>query len=108
MTLRIGQKVGLRPEKREEYLALHRAVWPEVLAKLSEVGIRNYTIFVAGDELFSYFEFEGDDYPAAMAAVAADPVTQEWWELTDPCQTRLPGTPEGAQWLGLEEAFHLD
>ena len=29
--------VGVRPEKREEYLELHRAVWPEVEAKLTRV-----------------------------------------------------------------------
>ena len=105
---RFGSRVGLRPEKREEYLALHREVWPDVLAKLTEVGIRNYTIFLQGDELFGYYEFVGDDHAAAQAALAADPRTQEWWRLTDPCQQRLPGTPEGAQWQELTEVFHLD
>jgi len=37
-----------------------------------------------------------------------DPKTNEWWAVTDPCQIRLPGTPEGDQWLGIEEVFHSD
>ena len=35
------------------------------------------------------------------------PATRRWWALTDPCQERLPGTPEGEQWLPLPEVWHL-
>jgi L-rhamnose mutarotase len=43
-----------------------------------------------------------------MAAMAADPVTQDWWRLTDPCQQPMPGTAEGEHWAALEEVFHVD
>lgn len=97
------------PEHEAEYRRLHAEVYPEVLATLSRVGVRNYSIFVgniAGQKvLFSYFEFVGEDYAAACDEIAACPNTQRWWQLTDPCQQRLPGTPNGRQWLPLERVF---
>jgi L-rhamnose mutarotase len=81
--------VGVRPEKREEYLALHRAVWPGVVQKMTECGIRNYSIFISGDTLFAYYEYIGEDRDADMQRIADDPVSQEWWTHTDPCHVRI-------------------
>lgn len=105
---RYGSAIRLRPEHRERYLELHAVVWPEVEATLTASNIRNYTIWLLDDLLVSYFEYVGTDYAADMARIAADPDTQRWWELTDPCQERLPGTPEGQQWKSLPEIWHLD
>jgi L-rhamnose mutarotase len=91
-----------------EYRELHAAVWPGVLARIQVSGIRNYTIFLRAGVLFSYFEYVGDDYEADMAAMAADPVTQDWWRLTDPCQQPMPGAADGEKWSPLEEVFHVD
>ncbi len=99
--------VGLRPEQRERYLELHAQVWPEVESMLAAANIRNYTIFLRDDTLFSYYEYVGTDHAADLARIAADPATQRWWQLTDPCQERLPGTPEGEQWAPLTEVWHL-
>ncbi|MCU1477881.1 MAG: L-rhamnose 1-epimerase [Subtercola sp.] len=108
MTRRIAMTIGVREEKLDEYLRLHEVVWPDVTARLTEAGIRNYTIFRHGLTLFSYFEFDGDDLEGAFAFIAEDPVTQEWWKLTDACQVRVEGTPDGEQWLALDEVWHLD
>ena len=105
---RIASVIGLEPEHREEYLAYHRAVWPEVLATLTECNVHNYSIYRHGDLLFAYFEYTGDDYEADMAKMAADPATQRWWSVQEKLQTRLPGTPDGDQWLEIPEIFHLD
>lgn len=105
---RFGCVIGLNPERREEYLALHSAVWPAVEERLRLSHFTNYTIFVFGDLLFAYYEYTGDDYEADAAAIAADATTREWWTLTDPCQVRLPGTAEHEQWATMTEAWHLD
>ena len=105
---RYGCVIGLDPQRREEYLTLHSAVWPQVEARLSESHFTNYTIFIFGDQLFAYYEYTGDDYAADCAAIAADPTTQRWWTFTDPCQVRLPGTPDGEQWATMTEVWHLD
>lgn len=104
---RLAQTIRLRPERREEYLALHRQVWPGVEAALRAANVRNYSIFLRGDTLFGYFEYHGDDFEADMAAIAADPETRRWWTLTDPCQEPLPDAGTGGQWSDLTEIWHL-
>ncbi|SEI07218.1 MULTISPECIES: L-rhamnose mutarotase [unclassified Leifsonia] len=105
---RFGMVVGVRPEKREEYLELHRSVWPEVEAALVEGNIRNYSIYVFGDVLFAYYEYVGDDYEADMRRLDADPMTQRWLTHTDPCQVRVADERNpGALWQPLDEVWHL-
>jgi L-rhamnose mutarotase len=85
-------------------------VWPGVLRTIRACGITNYSIFLREPELllFSYFEYVGDDYSADMARMAADPVTQEWWELTIPLQRPLETRAEGEWWASTPEVFHVD
>ena len=104
---RIASVIRLRPEKADEYRRLHADPWPGVVERLRASHISNYSIFQHGDLLFSYFEYLGADFEADMAAIAADPVTRRWWELTDPCQECLPGTPEGKQWADIPSVFFM-
>jgi L-rhamnose mutarotase len=104
---RIAQTIRLRPERRAEYLALHRDVWPGVEAALRAANVRNYSIFLRGNTLFGYFEYHGEDFTADMASIAADPETQRWWRLTDPCQEPWPDAGAGGQWSDLTEIWHL-
>ncbi len=105
---RVASVIGLLPEKEAQYRSLHSSVWPGVLQTLRDNGITNYSIFLSGGVLFSYFEFVGSDYDRAMANIADDPVTQEWWTYTDPCQTPVATAKSGEWWSVLEEVFHLD
>ena len=105
---RFGMAARMVPEKREEYLELHRAVWPAVEDTIRVCGIRNFSIFVLGDVLFGYYEYIGDDYDADQARMAADPSTQEWWMLTAPCQLPFEPGASAANWQELDEAWHLD
>ncbi|MER5342881.1 MULTISPECIES: L-rhamnose mutarotase [Streptomyces] len=105
---RFATVIRLRPEKEAEYRALHSAVWPDILAALKRANIGNYSIFLRDGLLFSYLEYTGTDYAADTAAIAADPVSREWWALTDPCQRPLDTAAEGQWWAPAEEIFHLD
>lgn len=105
---RFATVIRLRPEKEAEYRALHAAAWPAVLAALKRARIGNYSIFLRDGLLFSYLEYTGDDYAADTAAIAADPVTREWWAHTDPCQQPLDSAGDGEWWSPAEEVFHLD
>jgi L-rhamnose mutarotase len=109
---RFGAVIELRPEKKDYYIELHAKTWPSVLEQIRESNIRNYSIYLAelGGKLylFAYYEYVGDDLEADMAKMAEDPETQRWWKETDPCQKRLPGTPDGQQWLKIPEVFHTD
>ena len=105
---RFGSLIKVKLEKLAEYKALHEDVWPGVLEMIRKCNIRNYSIFLRDGMLFSYFEYHGDDYEADMAKMAADPTTQKWWKLTDPCQEPLPTCKEGEWWATMEEVFHTD
>lgn len=105
---RYAMIIGLRPEKYEEYKSLHAAVWPGVLAKITDCGIRNYSIYHHDGLLFAYYEYHGDDHEADMAKMAADPETQEWWKICDPCQKPVEGCQPGQWWASMEEMFHTD
>lgn len=110
---RVGSVIGIKPENIAEYKRLHAAVWPEILQKLREVNIRNYSIYLAEVEkgkfyLFSYFEYSGDDFEADMAKMAADPNTKRWWKQTEPLQAPIPTRKEGEWWHTIEEVFHMN
>ena len=100
--------IGLKPEKKEEYLTLHSNAWPEILEQLTKANIRNYSIFLKEPEnlLFGYWEYHGEDFAKDAAKIAEHPKTQEWWALTDPCQTPLDTRKEGEWWAMMREVFH--
>jgi L-rhamnose mutarotase len=98
--------IYVRPEREAEYRALHAAVWPAVIERIARSNIRNYSIFFRDGMLFSYFEYVGDDIEADTAAIAADPATQQWWQLTAPCQQPVATVAQGEWWAPLEEVFH--
>jgi L-rhamnose mutarotase len=110
---RYGMVLALQPEKVEEYKRLHAAVWPDVLDRIGECNIRNYSIYLrvlddGQHYLFSYFEYIGDDFAADMAKMAADPATQKWWDCCKPCQKPLKHRAPDEWWSPMEEVFHLD
>ena len=107
-TKRVSSVILLKPEFEKEYRALHMAVWPSVIATLHQACVRNFSIFLRGDLLVSYFEYVGDDLAESMRQIANDPATREWWKLTDRCQQPVEGTHEGEWWSEMEEIFHVD
>jgi L-rhamnose mutarotase len=112
---RYAHIIEVRAERLGEYRKLHAAVWPGVLRQITRSNIRNYSIFLrqlpdGKFYLFSYFEYAGPDFAQDMAAMAADPRTQEWWSLCKPCQEPLPDVDVtgGGWWADMEEVFHHD
>jgi len=105
---RYGMVLGIKPDRIEEYKKLHVAVWPDVLKMIKSCNISNYSIYFKDDLLFSYFEYTGDDFEADMEKMAADPVTQQWWDVCKPCQQPLETRKDGEWWADMEEGFHCD
>lgn len=110
---RYGSVIGLKAEKLEAYKRLHAAVWPDVLKMIGLCHFRNFSIYLrtlpdGKHYLFSYFEYEGTDFAADCARMAADPVTQRWWAECMPCQEPFADRAEGEWWAGMEEVFHCD
>ena len=108
--VRMGSVIGVGADRVAEYRRLHAAVWPQVLAKIAECNIRNYTIYLREPEnlLFAHFEYHGTDWAGDQARMAADPATQEWWSVCMPCQAPLASRAAGEWWAPMEEVFHVD
>ena len=63
----------------EEYKRRHDEIWPEMLEVLKAAGIKNYTIWNVGNELFGYYECEkGVEYAAKVQAESD--VVKKWDE----------------------------
>ncbi|CDO68914.1 hypothetical protein BN946_scf185000.g57 [Trametes cinnabarina] len=114
-TKRICQLIKLKHEHEQEYLALHRDVWPGVLAALARHHIADYSIFYHAPLhlLIATFKYTGADYAADMRGVAADPETQRWWKLTDDMQESLVEGAAGSGgevpwWQDVPEVFRFE
>ena len=105
---RFGQVIRIKPEKLAVYKRYHAKVWPEILRKITECNIRNYSIYHKDGLLFATYEYVGADQKADMDKMAADPKTKEWWAIVKPMQDPLETRAPGEWWADMEEVFHLD
>lgn len=99
---------GVKPDRIEEYKKLHANAWPEVLKTIKTCNIHNYSIYLKDELLFSYFEYTGDDFKSDMEKMAAEPVTQKWWDVCKPCMKPIETRAEGEWWADMEEIFYCD
>jgi L-rhamnose mutarotase len=103
MTERTAFVLRVRPEKIREYVRAHRDVWPEMLDALRGAGIRNYSIFRDGNQMFGYFE--ADDLAAAERYLAQQDVSTRWQDaMAEFLEERVPNGGPPA----LDEVFRLD
>ena len=102
MTQRVGFVLRVQQDRVDEYVLAHREVWPEMLEALKSAGIRNYTIFRAGNEVFGYFET--DDLARAESYLSAQEVNARWQDaMADLLEERVPDHGPAP----LEEIFRL-
>jgi L-rhamnose mutarotase len=103
MTQRTAFVLRVRPDKIDEYVRAHRNVWPEMLDALSAAGIRNYSIFRDGNQVFGYFE--ADDLEAVERYLTQQDVVSRWQDaMAGLLEQRVPDAGPPA----LEEVFRLE
>ncbi|WP_417258703.1 L-rhamnose mutarotase [Celeribacter sp.] len=107
---RKGFAIRVKPEFMEDYKRVHADVWPEVLDKIRDCNIRNYSIYLHEPEhlMFGYYEYFGTDYEADMAKMAADAKTQEWWALCMPMMAPLETRKDGEFWAEMDRIFLME
>jgi L-rhamnose mutarotase len=102
---RVCFQLRIDPAKAEEYRARHAAVWPEMLAALSEAGWTNYSLFLSPDGmLIGYLECE--DFERCLALMADTDVNARWQASMAQYFVGLDGAPDEGM-RTLEEVFHL-
>jgi L-rhamnose mutarotase len=104
---RVGMVVGIRPEKIDQYKALHADDNPGVRDLLTKYNMHNFSIFMHEIDgkyyEFGYYEYTGDDFEADMAKLDAEPRNKQWLEICDPMQVPLKGYDS---WAVMEQVYY--
>ena len=103
---RYAYQMRIRPGKEAEYDEVHRHVWPELLAKLKELGVSRYSIFRRGRDLILTLTCE--DLGTALAELDRDPVNLKWQSEMAQIFDEVPGLKPGERFAMMEEVFYLD
>ena len=107
---RIGMVIKIKPEKIDEYKALHSDSHQGVRHLLQKYNMRNFSIYMKQLEdgnyyEFAYYEYTGNDYEADMAKLAKEPENIEWLSKCDAMQIPLN---DEKSWTIMEEIFYND
>jgi L-rhamnose mutarotase len=73
---RYAWKATVLPGKLEEYIHRHNNIWPELKEVLHNAGIRNYTIWNVGNDLFCYYEC--DSVEVASRVQSDSEINAKW------------------------------
>ena len=103
---RYAWKVIILDGKKEEYIKRHDEIWGELVEVLRAAGIRNYSIWMQGNELFGYYECEfGAEYAAKVQAES--PVVDKWNDYMKDVMCMTLDEKTGAQ-PKMEQVFLLE
>jgi L-rhamnose mutarotase len=97
--------MAVKPGCQEEYKKRHQAVWPELLRDLKSAGVRHYSIYLSGSQLFAYMEVE--DFDAFRNTMASSEANGRWGAFMAPILEHH-ADPKTSFPHPLEEVFHLD
>jgi len=103
---RCAFQLRIKADAIEEYEREHRRVWPELLVKLKEVGISDYSIFRRGQELVLVLQV--DDFEKAWDVLDRDPVNQRWQQFMSRLFEPVPGLLPGERFAMMKEVFRLE
>lgn len=103
---RVAFRLRIKPGMEEVYDAAHCSVWPELLAKLKEVGISQYSIFRRKQDLFLFMHVE--NFEVAWRALDQDPVNLKWQQEMGRLFEPVPGLQPGEKFAMMKEVFYLD
>jgi L-rhamnose mutarotase len=103
---RYAFKLRIKADAIEEYEREHARVWPELLAKLKEVGISEYSIFRRGQDLV--LSLRVDDFEKAWETLDRDPVNQRWQEFMARLFEPVPDQQAGERFAMMKEVFYLE
>lgn len=103
---RVAFRLRLKPDAIEEYETVHARVWPELLSKIKEVGISEYSIFRRGQELFLYMRVE--DFDRAWETLAQDPINLRWQSEMSRLFEPMPDLQPGERFAMMREVFYLE
>lgn len=102
---RYAFKLRIRADAIEEYEREHTRVWPELLQKLKDVGISDYSIFRRGQELVLTLRVA--DFEKAWDELDRDPVNQRWQQFMSRLFEPVPDKEPDERFAMMKEVFYL-
>ena len=103
---RYALRMRLKPGTGDAYRQLHQTVDPVVIDEIRRAGIHDYSIFLDGDDLFSYFEVDDLDVLASVMK-QSDP-TRPWARAVIELFASKANDPATGMPPRLEEVFRFD
>jgi L-rhamnose mutarotase len=103
---RYAWKATLKKDKRVEYVKRHDEIWQEMKDMLNDAGVRNYSIWLNGDEIFGYYECE-KGVKHALKTQSESPITARWNDYMEDVMD-MPLDPETGAQPHLEQVFYFD
>jgi L-rhamnose mutarotase len=103
---RAAFRLRIKASAIEAYEHDHKNVWPELLARLKEVGISDYSIFRRGQELFLVMRVI--DFEATWHALETDPVNLRWQEQMARHFEPVPDLQAGERLATMKELFYME
>ncbi len=90
----------------QDYIEVHRHVWPEIIQGQREVGIINMQIYRKDRDLFMICDtVDSFDWQKDMATLATLPRQAEWEAYVAQFQGCDPSAPSSSKWSLMEKIF---
>ena len=102
---RYAWKATVKDGMLEEYIRRHDNLWQEMKDMLHEAGIRNYTIWNVGNDLFGYYEC--DIVEEAARIQANSEINGKWDAYMKDVMVMVKDPVTGAQPL-MRQVFFFD
>jgi len=103
---RYAFRLRVKKEAIEAYDRAHEHGWPELLAKLKEVGISDYSVFRRGQDLF--LVMRTSDFERTWYALSRDPVNLRWQAEMAKYFEPVPGLRPGERFAMMKEVFYME
>jgi len=104
---RYAMAIRLKDEKRDFYLKNHENVWPKILSELKKIKVKNYSIFLKDEFMFSYLEYEGKNFDKDIKKMEKIPIVKKWNDLMISCFNPFPKNEKNNSWVIMDEIFYM-
>ena len=106
--IRKGMVRAIKPEYIKEYKKTHSDVWPEILERITNCKIKNYSVFAQDDRLFSFFEYYGENFEEDTKLMRENSIFQKWEKVHEHMFMSLENKNKDEGWIELEEVFRKE
>lgn len=102
---RIAFQLRLKKDKLEDYDRVHQHVWPELLQELESFGVREYSIFRRGQQLFLYMRVP--DFEKLRVQLAQSEIDRRWQHSVADLLERVPDLQQDEPFAMMQEVFYM-